>query len=94
MCAYSNGFSSGRPLANQVPSAAALSHKLGTDVLGRAGFVDIVIGALFDVSPHLCKKLVSPLWPPSPSRPLKWDGDMRDDCLQRAHPHFRVFIFF
>lgn len=44
MCAYSNGFCLRRPLANQVPSTLTLSHKLGTDVLGRADveFVDIV----------------------------------------------------
>lgn len=50
MCAYSNGFCSGHPLANQVPSELALSHKLETDVLGRAESVDIVNPGFFDVS--------------------------------------------
>lgn len=43
MCAYSNGFCSRHPLANQVPSAVALSHKLETDVLDRAGWVVIPV---------------------------------------------------
>lgn len=52
MCAYSNEFCSGHPLANQVPSALALSHKLETDVLGRAEVqesVDIVSPGFFDM---------------------------------------------
>lgn len=62
MCAYSNGFRSGHPLANQVPSALALSHKLETDVLGRAEFVDIVSPGFFDV-PTPSQDALSPLCP-------------------------------
>lgn len=56
MCAYSNEFCSGHPLANQVPSALALSHKLETDVLGRAEVQSVDI-----VSPGFQDRLASPL---------------------------------
>lgn len=78
MCAYSNEFCSGHPLANQVPSALALSHKLETDVLGRAEVqesVDIVSPGFFDM-------YMSFFTPPQEAQP-------QDPISPHPFPHVR-----